>query len=92
MSSHEHFGRLAHQLTPPRRAVLNALAECGPMTTEQIADCWQERDPDLTPLVARSLPRIVVDSVWRLESLDAVIVEDGTVAITDVGRHQLAAR
>ena len=91
MSEHEHFGRLAHQLTPPRRAVLEALAACGPMTAEQIADCWRERDPDLTPLVARSLPKLVVDSVWRLGNLDAVTVEDRTVSITGVGRSQLAA-
>lgn len=89
MSDHEHFGRIARQLTPPRRAVLEALTECGPMTAEQIAECWQRRDPELSPLITRSLPRMVSQSLWKLEYLDMVRISEGLVSITILGSEQL---
>jgi Fe2+ or Zn2+ uptake regulation protein len=86
---HEHFGRIAGLMTPSRRAVLEALAECGPMTAAQIADCWKDRDPSLRPLVAQALPSMVSQSLWKLESLDLVQVVDKVVTITALGREQL---
>lgn len=67
MNDLEHFGRVARHLTPPRRVVPETLTECGPMTAEQIAECWRHRDPDLSSRVLQRLSRIVSQSLWNLD-------------------------
>jgi hypothetical protein len=91
-SEYRHFGRIARLLTPSRRAVLEALVECGPMPAGQIADCWKSRDPSLRPLVAQALPSMVSQSLWKLENLDLVHIVDKIVAITDLGRAHVEGR
>lgn len=76
-------------MTSSRRAVLEALAECGPMTAAQIADCWKDRDPSLRPLVVQALPSMVSQSLWKLDNLDLVRAVDKVVAITALGRQHL---
>lgn len=87
---HEHFGRIAHLLTPSRRAVLDALAACGPMTTADIAACWQQREPQLRPLVVRKLPSMVSQSLWKLENLQLVRRDGDIVHLTERGKQAVA--
>lgn len=90
MNDHDHFGRIAHILTTPKRSVLEALAVCGPMDQSAIVQCWRDQSPDLRPLVSQSLPRMVSQTIWKLDNLR--LIEDGgerVWMITTAGRQAL---
>lgn len=66
MNDHDHFGRIAHLPTTPKRSVLEALAGCGPMDRAAVVLCWRDRSPALRPLVSQSLARMVSHGVTHI--------------------------
>lgn len=89
---HEHFGRIARQLSPPRRAILESLEQHGAMSTDDIATDWQTREPHLSPRTVSRLDRVISQSLWKLENLGMVVQDRGLVSITPLGRQQLNGR
>jgi hypothetical protein len=78
------------QLTGPRRAVLDALAACGPADAETVAACWRSRQDDDAGHLPEGLPALVSKLLWKLEALGWVEPADDGFTITAEGVGALA--
>lgn len=89
----EHFETLARRLTPSRRRTLRALADNGPLTTEQLVDLWLLELPSTNPTYCRTVPRMVNETVWKLTNLGYIApTPGGTHHITPLGKAAVAHR
>ncbi|WP_448002171.1 hypothetical protein [Agromyces bauzanensis] len=76
----------ARHLTAPRRAVLQILADHGPIDEAGIRAAWRASRPDMSPRHVRELPRMIRHLLWRLEILEWVALGEHGYELTDVGR------
>ena len=76
----------ARHLTAPRLAVLQILADCGPVVEAGIREAWSASRPDMSPRHVRELPRMIRHLLWRLEILGWVTLSERGYELTDSGR------
>lgn len=76
----------ARHLTAPRRAVLQLLADHGPLEQAGIHDAWRTHRPDMAPRHVRELPRMIRHLLWRLEILEWITHGERGYELTDAGR------
>ena len=76
---------ISRHLTEPRRAVLQILADEGPIDEAGIRDAWRASRPDMTPRHVESLPRMIRHLLWRLEILGWISEGELGWRLTDLG-------
>jgi ribosomal protein S19E (S16A) len=77
---------VARHLTQPRRAVLQILAERGPLEEAGLTEAWRTNRPDMSARHARSLPKMIRHLLWRLEILGWVEVAGDHYRLSELGR------
>lgn len=73
-------------LTGARRAVLEIVAEAGPLDAEAIVARWEALLPGISQRHRENLPRMSAQVLWRLKNLGWVRQVGGAYYLTPEGR------